>query len=196
MAAYTQGNGQHLPQTLDELEARVIIGRKDGELDYDDDGVTGSNGFETVEKPVSIAKTLTQSDANNGGGFSVPRYCAETIFPRLDYSADPLVQTVIAKDVHGEVWKFRHIYRTPVSAFVDNWVEFFCETEEAGCRGFDCVLKAENGDLCVGIRRAKRGIGGGCGFDSLSGWNPTAGNCISPFGGFSITPTFQPSPWH
>lgn len=64
-----------------------------------------------MEKPASFAKTLTQSDANNGGGFSVPRYCAETIFPRLDYTADPPVQTVIAKDVHGEVWKFRHIYR-------------------------------------------------------------------------------------
>lgn len=63
------------------------------------------------EKPASFAKTLTQSDANNGGGFSVPRYCAETIFPPLDYSTDPPVQTVLAKDVHGDVWKFRHIYR-------------------------------------------------------------------------------------
>lgn len=63
------------------------------------------------DKPASFAKTLTQSDANNGGGFSVPRYCAETIFPPLDYSTDPPVQTVLAKDVHGDVWKFRHIYR-------------------------------------------------------------------------------------
>jgi hypothetical protein len=62
-------------------------------------------------RPASFAKTLTQSDANNGGGFSVPRYCAETIFPPLDYNADPPVQTVLAKDVHGNVWKFRHIYR-------------------------------------------------------------------------------------
>ncbi|KAD4384278.1 hypothetical protein E3N88_24446 [Mikania micrantha] len=66
---------------------------------------------EPSDKPTSFAKTLTQSDANNGGGFSVPRYCAETIFPKLDYSVDPPVQTVIAKDVHGEIWKFRHIYR-------------------------------------------------------------------------------------
>jgi hypothetical protein len=33
-------------------------------------------------------KTLTQSDVNNDGGFSVSMYCAETIFPRLDYVAD------------------------------------------------------------------------------------------------------------
>ncbi|KAI3737415.1 hypothetical protein L2E82_27417 [Cichorium intybus] len=46
--------------------------------------------------------TLTQSDANNGGGFSVPRYCAETIFPKLDFTADPPVQTILAKDVMGK----------------------------------------------------------------------------------------------
>ncbi|RYR09725.1 hypothetical protein Ahy_B05g078122 [Arachis hypogaea] len=63
------------------------------------------------EKPASFAKTLTQSDANNGGGFSVPRYCAVTIFPRLDYSTEPPIQTIIAKDVYGQCWKFRHIYK-------------------------------------------------------------------------------------
>ncbi|KAI3690723.1 hypothetical protein L2E82_48930 [Cichorium intybus] len=54
------------------------------------------------EDPTSFAKTLTQSDANNDGGFSVPRYCAETTFPKLDYTADPPVQTILAKDVMGK----------------------------------------------------------------------------------------------
>ena len=62
-------------------------------------------------KPASFAKTLTQSDANNGGGFSVPWFCAETIFPVVDYTAEPPVQNVVARDVHGVEWKFRHIYR-------------------------------------------------------------------------------------
>ena len=44
-------------------------------------------------------------------------------------------------------------------------------------------LRAENGDLCVGIRRAKGGNGGGT--DSSSGWNPVGGNCPVPYGGFS-----------
>ena len=52
-----------------------------------------------------FAKTLTQLDANNGGGFSVSRYCAEMIFPQLDYSTDPPMQTILAKDVHGVTWK-------------------------------------------------------------------------------------------
>ncbi|CDP03424.1 unnamed protein product [Coffea canephora] len=84
----------------DEVFAKVqLIPIEGNGADFDEDG------------PTSFAKTLTQSDANNGGGFSVPRYCAETIFPRLDYSADPPVQTILAKDVHGDTWKFRHIYR-------------------------------------------------------------------------------------
>ena len=44
---------------------------------------------------------LTQSNANNGGGFSVPRF---------DYNFDPPVQFVSAKDVHGVESTFRHIY--------------------------------------------------------------------------------------
>ena len=37
------------------------------------------------DKVVSFAKILTPSDANNGGGFSVPRYCADSIFPPLNF---------------------------------------------------------------------------------------------------------------
>ncbi|KAM1529996.1 hypothetical protein EV2_019754 [Malus domestica] len=91
-------------------------------------GDTEAYGSENQEKSASSAKTLNQYDANNGSGFFVPRYYAETIFPKLDYSADPPVQMVIAKDVHGEVWKFRHIYRA-AAAFVDCWVEHICEPE-------------------------------------------------------------------
>ena len=53
---------------------------------------------------------LTQSNANNGGGFSVPRFCALSIFPQLDYNFDPPVQFVSAKDVHGVESTFCYIY--------------------------------------------------------------------------------------
>ncbi|GAU20291.1 hypothetical protein TSUD_337720 [Trifolium subterraneum] len=52
----------------------------------DDDGASGIGVSETKDKHQCFAKTLTQSDSNNGGGFSCPRYCAETLFPNLDYS--------------------------------------------------------------------------------------------------------------
>ncbi|KAL8136408.1 hypothetical protein V2J09_002409 [Rumex salicifolius] len=117
---------------------------------------------EGSDKPGSFAKTLTQSDANNGGGFSVPRYCAETIFPRLDYSAEPPVQTVIAKDVHGETWKFRHIYRgTPRRHLLTTGWSGFVNRKKLVAGDSVVFMRDESGDLCVGIRRAKKWIGFG-----------------------------------
>ncbi|EXC16214.1 Auxin response factor 18 [Morus notabilis] len=172
------------PET-DEVYAKLrLVPLSCNELGYDDDGIGGLNGSETQEKPASFAKTLTQSDANNGGGFSVPRYCAETIFPRLDYSADPPVQTILAKDVHGETWKFRHIYRgTPRRHLLTTGWSTFVNHKKLVAGDSIVFLRAENGDLCVGIRRAKRGIGGGP--ETSSGWNPAGGNCAMPYGGFS-----------
>ncbi|KAL6133396.1 hypothetical protein ACLB2K_065632 [Fragaria x ananassa] len=172
------------PET-DEVYAKIrLVPLSSSEAGYEDNGIGGNNGADLQDKPASFAKTLTQSDANNGGGFSVPRYCAETIFPRLDYSADPPVQTILAKDVHGETWKFRHIYRgTPRRHLLTTGWSTFVNHKKLVAGDSIVFLRAENGDLCVGIRRAKRGIGGGP--ESSSGWNPAGGNCAMPYGGFS-----------
>ena len=170
----------------DEVFAKLrLVPVSGNDQEFDDNGILGGmNGSEPQEKPASFAKTLTQSDANNGGGFSVPRYCAETIFPRLDYSADPPVQTILAKDVHGVTWKFRHIYRgTPRRHLLTTGWSTFVNHKKLVAGDSIVFLRAENGDLCVGIRRAKRGIGGGP--ESASGWNPAGGNCGVPYGGFS-----------
>ncbi|PSR86591.1 Auxin response factor like [Actinidia chinensis var. chinensis] len=169
----------------DEVYAKIrLIPIRNTDADYDDEGFLGSNGPESAEKPSSFVKTLTQSDANNGGGFSVPRYCAETIFPRLDYSADPPVQTVIVKDVHGDIWKFRHIFRgTPRRHLLTTGWSTFVNQKKLVAGDSIVFLRAENGDLCVGIRRAKRGIAGGP--ESHSGWNSPSGNYVSPFMAFS-----------
>ncbi|NP_001295772.1 auxin response factor 18 [Cucumis sativus] len=168
----------------DEVFAKLrLIPINGSELDFEDDGIGRLNGSEQ-DKPTSFAKTLTQSDANNGGGFSVPRYCAETIFPRLDYSADPPVQTILAKDVHGETWKFRHIYRgTPRRHLLTTGWSTFVNHKKLVAGDSIVFLRAENGDLCVGIRRAKRGIGDGP--ESSCGWNPAGGNCAVSYGAFS-----------
>ncbi|XP_074368953.1 auxin response factor 18-like isoform X2 [Apium graveolens] len=172
------------PET-DEVYANMRLVPVNGnEVNCEDDGILGNNGSDAQDKPTSFAKTLTQSDANNGGGFSVPRYCAETIFPRLDYSADPPVQTILAKDVHGETWKFRHIYRgTPRRHLLTTGWSTFVNQKKLVAGDSIVFLRAENGDLCVGIRRAKRGIGGNP--EITSGWNPAGGNCVVPYGGFS-----------
>jgi hypothetical protein len=172
------------PET-DEVYVKMrLTPLREKELDLEEDCFFGNNGLEGQEKPTSFAKTLTQSDANNGGGFSVPRYCAETIFPRLDYSAEPPVQTIIAKDMHGQCWKFRHIYRgTPRRHLLTTGWSNFVNHKKLVAGDSIVFLRAENGDLCVGIRRAKKGgIGGGI-IDQFS--NSSANwNRVSPmFGG-------------
>ncbi|KAJ0752825.1 putative transcription factor ARF family [Helianthus annuus] len=153
------------PET-DEVYAKMGLIPLENKNDFDlnDDGEVGfdcnKNGNQEV--PTSFAKTLTQSDANNGGGFSVPRYCADTIFPRLDYTADPPVQTILARDVHGKVWKFRHIYRgTPRRHLLTTGWSNFVNYKKLVAGDSIVFLRGDNGDLCVGIRRAKRGNSNG-----------------------------------
>ncbi|XP_038971869.1 auxin response factor 17-like [Phoenix dactylifera] len=121
------------------------------------DGVGGGGGGVGV---VSFAKILTPSDANNGGGFSVPRFCADSIFPGLDFKADPPVQTISVRDVHGTRWEFRHIYRgTPRRHLLTTgWSKFVnCKKLVAG----DSIvfMKNEAGELFVGFRRTGRSCG-------------------------------------
>ncbi|CAL0321397.1 unnamed protein product [Lupinus luteus] len=172
------------PET-DEVYAKLrLIPVNRNDADYACDSAGGINGSESQDKPASFAKTLTQSDANNGGGFSVPRYCAETIFPRLDYSAEPPVQNILAKDVHGETWKFRHIYRgTPRRHLLTTGWSTFVNHKKLVAGDSIVFLRAENGDLCVGIRRAKKGLIGGP--EGSSGWNPAGGNSTVPYGGLA-----------
>ncbi|MFS7950038.1 putative transcription factor ARF family [Helianthus anomalus] len=133
----------------------------------DDDGVIigfdqNKNENQEHANATSFAKTLTQSDANNGGGFSVPRYCAETIFPRLDYTVDPPLQNILAKDVHGNIWKFRHIYRgTPRRHLLTTGWSTFVNKKNLVAGDSIVFLRAHNGDICVGIRRVNRGFNNG-----------------------------------
>nr|ANI70180.1 auxin response factor ARF8 [Salvia miltiorrhiza] len=80
-----------------------------------------------------FCKTLTASDTSTHGGFSVPRRAAEKVFPPLDFSLTPPCQELIAKDLHGNEWKFRHIFRGELLKILN-----------------------ENNQLLLGIRRAQR----------------------------------------
>ncbi|GMN51077.1 hypothetical protein TIFTF001_020225 [Ficus carica] len=175
---------RYMADADDEVYAKIrLIPLKPDDLDVEDVGYVPNNGAENIDKMTSFTKTLTQSDSNNGGGFSVPRYCAETIFPPLDYSVSMPFQFMCPKDVHGESYRFRHIYRgTPRRHLLTTgWSDFVnCKKLVAG----DSVVfvKAENGDICVGIRRAKKTIGGAQEYPSR--WNhPGGNNGSSQFGG-------------
>ncbi|KAL6651048.1 hypothetical protein ACP70R_009973 [Stipagrostis hirtigluma subsp. patula] len=173
------------PQS-DEVFARIrLVPLRPGEpvVDVGEAAAEGARGAgaggEEPPKPASFAKTLTQSDANNGGGFSVPRFCAETIFPELDYRAEPPVQNVFAKDVHGVEWKFRHIYRgTPRRHLLTTGWSNFVNQKKLLAGDSIVFLRGEGGQVHVGLRRAKRAFcvgGAGPGPDegaaALSGWD-------------------------
>ncbi|GFZ17321.1 auxin response factor 2 [Actinidia rufa] len=59
----------------------------------------------------SFCKTLTASDTSTHGGFSVLRRHADECLPPLDMSRQPPTQELVAKDLHGNEWCFRHIFR-------------------------------------------------------------------------------------
>jgi hypothetical protein len=182
----------------DEVFARIrLVPLRPGEpvADVGDAAAAGEGDaggdHQQQPKPASFAKTLTQSDANNGGGFSVPRFCAETIFPELDYRAEPPVQSVYARDVHGVEWTFRHIYRgTPRRHLLTTGWSNFVNKKKLLAGDSIVFLRGENGRVHVGLRRAKRGFGVGGGDDgspSLAGWDPygnlVRGNAGGPGGG-------------
>ncbi|CAA0825313.1 Auxin response factor 16 [Striga hermonthica] len=171
----------------DEVYAKIRLvpagGTNMNELDFVDE----ENGFfseanESIEKekPNTFAKTLTQSDANNGGGFSVPRYCAETIFPELDYSSEPPVQMILARDFQGQIWKFRHIYRgTPRRHLLTTGWGVFVNSKRLVAGDSVVFVREEKGEIRVGIRRAKSGIG--CGpvcFRGFSSNSNGGGDCL------------------
>jgi len=105
---------------------------------------------------VFSGKTLTQSDANNGGAFSVPSECAKLIFPPLDLQSQMPSQVLAVKDIHNFVWNFRHTYRgSPKRHLITtNWSKFVDTKKIIG--GDSLVLMKNSEDkIFIGIRRHK-----------------------------------------
>ncbi|KAL7128420.1 hypothetical protein ABFS83_14G315800 [Erythranthe nasuta] len=120
---------------------------------------------------VLFSKILTPSDANNGGGFSVPRSCAEMIFPPLDFAADPPVQNLTLKDTNNNAWEFRHIYRgTPRRHLLTTgWSKFVNAKRLVAGDSAVFMRKNSTDELYIGVRRAQRfgGIEGQNGGEAL-----------------------------
>ncbi|KAK4378731.1 hypothetical protein RND71_000593 [Anisodus tanguticus] len=66
----------------------------------------------------SFCKTLTASDTSTHGGFSVLRRHADECLPPLDMSQQPPWQELVASDLHGNEWHFRHIFRVCIWVFL------------------------------------------------------------------------------
>ncbi|XP_017231661.1 auxin response factor 3 isoform X2 [Daucus carota subsp. sativus] len=105
--------------------------------------------------PHMFCKNLTASDTSTHGGFSVPRRAAEDCFPPLDYKQQRPSQELVAKDLHGLEWKFRHIYRgQPRRHLLTTGWSAFVNKKKLVCGDAVLFLRGDDGELRLGIRRA------------------------------------------
>ncbi|XP_030503929.2 auxin response factor 4 isoform X2 [Cannabis sativa] len=119
-----------------------------------DEGIAGSP---TKSTPHMFCKTLTASDTSTHGGFSVPRRAAEDCFPPLDYKQRRPSQELVAKDLHGVEWRFRHIYRgQPRRHLLTTGWSIFVNQKNLVSGDAVLFLRGENGELRLGIRRSVR----------------------------------------
>ncbi|KAL0308329.1 UNVERIFIED_CONTAM: Auxin response factor 19 [Sesamum radiatum] len=146
----------HADPETDEVYAQMTLQPVPS---FDKDALLRSDLSMKANKPQTefFCKTLTASDTSTHGGFSVPRRAAEKIFPPLDFTMQPPAQELVARDLHDNVWTFRHIYRGQPKRHLltTGWSLFV-----SGKRLFagDSVLFIRDGkqQLLLGIRRANR----------------------------------------
>ncbi|XP_031500791.1 auxin response factor 3 isoform X2 [Nymphaea colorata] len=151
----------HAEKLNDEVYAQVSLSAEDESavrsLNGEEEDNEESEGLRRRTTPHMFCKTLTASDTSTHGGFSVPRRAAEDCFPPLDYSQQRPSQELIAKDLHGIMWRFRHIYRGQPRRHLltTGWSSF---VNKKKLKSGDAVLflRGDDGELRLGIRRAAR----------------------------------------
>ncbi|CAI9101503.1 OLC1v1038843C1 [Oldenlandia corymbosa var. corymbosa] len=105
----------------------------------------------------SFCKTLTASDTSTHGGFSVLRRHADDCLPPLDMSQQPPWQELVATDLHGNEWHFRHIFRgQPRRHLLTTGWSVFVSAKKLVAGDAFIFLRGENGELRVGVRRLMR----------------------------------------
>ncbi|KAF5206726.1 Auxin response factor, partial [Thalictrum thalictroides] len=105
----------------------------------------------------TFSKSLTASDTSTHGGFSVLKKHADECLPPLDMSHQPPTQELIAKDLHGIEWRFRHIYRgQPKRHLLTSGWSTFVSAKKLVTGDAFIFLRGEDGELRVGVRRAMK----------------------------------------
>lgn len=105
----------------------------------------------------SFCKTLTASDTSTHGGFSVLRRHADECLPPLDMSQQPPSQELVASDLHGNEWHFRHIFRgQPRRHLLTTGWSVFVSAKRLVAGDAFIFLRGDNGELRVGVRRLMR----------------------------------------
>ncbi|GMI68449.1 ORESARA 14, ARF1-BINDING PROTEIN, auxin response factor 2, HLS1 SUPPRESSOR [Hibiscus trionum] len=118
---------------------------------------------------LSFSKTLTPSDTSIHGGFSVPKRHAHQCFPPLDMSMQNPKQELVAKDLHGNEWRFQHVLKGQPRRhlLIGGWRDFVVSKRLVVGDAF-VFLRGENEELRVGVRRAMRPNGNATSSESSS----------------------------
>lgn len=146
----------HADPETDEVYAQMTLQPVPS---FDKDALLRSDLSVKTNKPQTefFCKTLTASDTSTHGGFSVPRRAAEKIFPPLDFSMQPPAQEIVAKDLHDNVWTFRHIYRgQPKRHLLTTGWSLFVGGKRLFAGDSVLFIRDEKQQLLLGIRRANR----------------------------------------
>ncbi|MCD9561054.1 hypothetical protein HAX54_019988 [Datura stramonium] len=102
----------------------------------------------------SFCKGLTKSDIKNNWGLSVPLKDAVNCFPPLDMGQEKPSQELIAKDLQGNEWRFKHAYQgQPRRHSLTNGWSTFVTSKKLLVGDLVVFLRDETGKLHVGIRR-------------------------------------------
>ncbi|XP_040989882.1 auxin response factor 9 isoform X1 [Juglans microcarpa x Juglans regia] len=105
----------------------------------------------------SFCKVLTASDTSTHGGFSVLRKHATECLPPLDMTQSTPTQELVAKDLHGYAWHFKHIFRgQPRRHLLTTGWSVFVTSKRLVAGDSFVFLRGENGELRVGVRRLAR----------------------------------------
>ncbi|KAL3536695.1 hypothetical protein ACH5RR_000061 [Cinchona calisaya] len=105
----------------------------------------------------SFCKILTASDTSTHGGFSVLRKHATECLPQLDMTQATPSQDLVAKDLHGYEWRFKHIFRGQPRRHLltTGWSTFVTSKRLVAGDAF-VFLRGKKGELHVGVRRLAR----------------------------------------
>ncbi|XP_020160562.1 auxin response factor 2 isoform X2 [Aegilops tauschii subsp. strangulata] len=140
---------------VDNEEAKRRMRQGESEEACEGDGEDTDAAKRRARMPHMFCKTLTASDTSTHGGFSVPRRAAEDCFPPLDYNLQRPSQELVAKDLHGTEWRFRHIYRgQPRRHLLTTGWSAFVNKKKLVSGDAVLFLRGEDGVLRLGVRRA------------------------------------------
>ncbi|KAG0454267.1 hypothetical protein HPP92_025571 [Vanilla planifolia] len=146
----------HADTETDEVYAQMTL-QPLNQIEQKDPYLPAELGTGSKQPTNYFCKTLTASDTSTHGGFSVPRRAAEKVFPPLDFSQQPPAQELVARDLHGNEWKFRHIFRgQPKRHLLTTGWSVFVSAKRLITGDSVLFIWNENNQLLLGIRRANR----------------------------------------